>query len=60
MAAMSQMGAGASPMGPSQPDYNKLHAQEKESRELAGSDPNTAWVGDGIENRVLGMYGIAR
>lgn len=47
-------------MGPSQPDYNKLHAQEKESLELAGSDPNTAWVGDGIEDRVLGMYGIAR
>jgi hypothetical protein len=57
MAAMSTMGAaGASPMGPAQPDFKKLHGQEKESLELAGSDPNPSWIGDGIEARVLSMY----
>ncbi|PWN36853.1 uncharacterized protein FA14DRAFT_169783 [Meira miltonrushii] len=55
MAAMSNMGAGASPMG-QQPDYKKLHAQEKESLELAGSDTKAKWIGDGIEGRVLAMY----
>lgn len=56
MAAMSTMGAGASPMGSAQPDFKKSHSQEKESLELAGSDPNTLWIGDGIEARVLSMY----
>lgn len=56
MAAMSTMGAGASPMGPAQPDYKKLHSQEKESLELAGSEASTLWIGDGIESRVLSMY----
>lgn len=56
MAAMSTLGAGASPMGPQQPDYKKLHAQEKESLELVGSEPKSKWIGDGIEARVLEMY----
>lgn len=56
MAAMSNMNAAASPMGPQQPDYNKLHAQEKDSLELAGSDTKTVWIGDKIESRLLALY----
>jgi len=56
MAAMSTMGGGASPMGPAQPDYKKLHDQERESLDLAGSDLSTGWIGEGIESRVLAMY----
>jgi hypothetical protein len=56
MAAMSNLGAGASPMGPQQPDYKKLHVQEKESLELAGSDVKAKCIVDGVEARVLAMY----
>lgn len=41
--------------GPGAPDYAKLYKQEAEN--LALAEGVYKWVGDGVEDRVLALYG---
>lgn len=58
MTSMNMLaGAQAMPMGPGQPDMAKLHRAEAENLSLASD--SYRWVGEGVEERVLRMYGMA-
>lgn len=49
-------GAAAGPMGPGKPDMSKLHKAEAENLALASD--MYQWVGQGVEDRVLRLYGM--
>jgi len=50
-----QPGAAMGPMGPTAPDYVKLYTAENENIEITGH--GYRWVCDGVEDRVLKMFG---
>ncbi|KAK0549621.1 hypothetical protein OC845_003061 [Tilletia horrida] len=74
MAMMPGAAGAASPMGSAQPDFAKLHTAEKDNLELVNPTEDASsssslsskdqgkgvWVGDGVADRVLRMYGSAK